>query len=98
MPLTLASTWHPRGEDRRLLRLWPALSAAYDHAVFCLHPDSDAGEIDRLREQLGPRARFAVIKNWTWGRYEALRLAAEAAAACYSGLRSWGRSSCLSFC
>ncbi len=79
MSMTLASTWHPRGENQRLLRLWPALKEAYGQMVFCLHPESDREEVNRLSQVMGPRACFEIMENWTWGRYEALRLAADSA-------------------
>jgi hypothetical protein len=79
MTLTLASTWHPRGENQRLLRLWPALKEAYGQIVFCLHPESDPAEVNRLSQAMGPSACFVIMENWTWGRYEALRLAAGSA-------------------
>jgi len=77
MALTLASTWHPRGENQRLLRLWPALQEIYGSMTFCLHPGSDPLEIDRLSRQLGPQACFIIIKDWPSGRYESLKRAAQ---------------------
>lgn len=76
MALTLGSTWHPRGENNRLVRLWPLLTEIYGRLVFCLHPQTDPLEVERLKQAFGPRACFAIMGNWAAGRYEALRLAA----------------------
>ena len=79
MALTLASTWHPRGENQRLVRLWPILQEVYGKGIFCLHPDSDPTEIDHLGRQLGSWACFIPTQNWPTGRYEALNQAVKAA-------------------
>lgn len=76
MAVTLASTWHPRGENSRLVRLWPLLAEAYGQMVFSLHPQTNPLEVERLKSSLGPRACFAIMNNWAGGRYEALRLSA----------------------
>jgi hypothetical protein len=77
MVLTLASTWHPRGENQRLVRLWPILKEVYGPMIFCLHPGSDPAEIDRLAQQLGPQACFVIVKDWPTGRYEAMKRAVQ---------------------
>ena len=75
MSLSLASTWHPRGEGPRLLKLYPQLEAAYAALVVTLPPGADMSQVELLNEL--PNTRFILSEDWALGRHLALREALE---------------------
>jgi broad specificity phosphatase PhoE len=75
MRIALASTWHPRGETARLLRLYPLLQAAYSQLIISLPPSAASADVEDLRAL--PDAMVHVNADWSHGRYMALKLATE---------------------
>jgi hypothetical protein len=78
--ITLATTFHPRGETARLERLYPQLLAAYRHLIVSLPPDAAEEDAERIGEL--PGVQTHVNADWAHGRYQALRLAAVTDATC----------------
>lgn len=78
MTVALATTWYPRGELDRLLRLIPRLREWYRHRVIVLPPDQDV----KLLQALGDSGAFniRVAADWADGRYLALSAAVETGA------------------
>lgn len=74
MRVTLTTTWDPRGEDIRLLKLLPLLRQVYQSIVVVCRPGSDS-PIQGLLEKSG----VIVVDSpeWSWGRYLALKAALE---------------------
>ena len=78
MSVALGATWNPRGEEARLVGLWPRLSAVYDRVVICLPPQVGQEKALALQKELD--AQVEVMEDWQAGRYRALRGAAQAGA------------------
>jgi hypothetical protein len=75
MTVTLAATYNPRGEIRRLQRLYPQLQAVYSYIVISLPPwttDEDLAVLDAF-----PGVQMALNVEWSHGRYTALKVALE---------------------
>ena len=72
MKITLTTTWNPRGEDGRLVRLLPMLKQLYADIVIVMRPDNDA-HIQKMLE----KEDVIVVDSaeWAWGRYLALKTA-----------------------
>jgi broad specificity phosphatase PhoE len=78
MTIALATTWNPRGETGRLLRLHGQLQSAYSHIIISLPPSAAEADLGVLRELAG--TQIHVNADWSHGRYMALKLAAETGA------------------
>jgi len=68
--ITLAASWHPRGELSRFYTLLPRLEPAYSGIVISLPPDVDpsvVAELDAIRQ-----VRVVRTENWSWGRFSAV--------------------------
>jgi SAM-dependent methyltransferase len=74
MKVTLTTTWDPRGEDIRLLKLLPLLRQVYQSIVVVCRPGSDL-PIQGLLEKSG--VIMVDSPEWSWGRYLALKAALE---------------------
>jgi hypothetical protein len=73
LSVTLAATYHPRGETGRLQRLYPQLRAVYDSIVLSLPPE--AQDVDILKTLSNTQVH--VNEEWSQGRYKSLELALE---------------------
>ena len=62
MSITLASTWHPRGELARLRRMHPQLGQVYENIVVSLPPVVATQDVEKLKTELG----FLVVLNTEW--------------------------------
>jgi hypothetical protein len=76
MSLCLAATWFPRGEMSRLQRLAPRLRQVYTHIAVVLPPETNPQIYSDLRSL--SEIRLEVVPDWSWGRYNALKLGFEA--------------------
>lgn len=68
--ITLAASWHPRGELSRFCKLLPELEPAYTGMVISLPPDvgfSIMAELEAI-----PQVRVVRTVNWSWGRFRAV--------------------------
>lgn len=72
--ITLAATFHPRGETARLERIYPYLLTAYQHLIISLPPDVSEEDADIIAGL--PGVQSYVNTDWSHGRYQSLRLAA----------------------
>ena len=79
MGVVLACTWRPRGELPRVQRLRPQLERAYEHIVVALPPDADLAAAEPLHAW--PAVSIVVSPQPFWGRYLAIQVAIQAAAA-----------------
>jgi hypothetical protein len=70
MSVVLATTWNPRGEAKRLRRLYPQLSRLFGHMVIVMPPGTHFGLILSLR-QFDDISLF-ISDNWAGGRLESL--------------------------
>ncbi|MFZ2095844.1 MAG: class I SAM-dependent methyltransferase [Anaerolineales bacterium] len=80
MSITLATTWHPRGELPRFTRLLPLLKQEYATIVISLCPGADPSVIAQLTSgglAAEPRLTFYLNEDWRAGRYMALQKALE---------------------
>lgn len=75
MSITLAATWHPRGETLRFRRLYPMLAELYDHLIVVVPPQTHTGMI--LSFKMYQKLQLHVVDEWAHGRYTALQLAVE---------------------
>jgi SAM-dependent methyltransferase len=78
MSITLATTWHPRGEITRFTRLLPLLQQKYAAIVISFHPGADQSILDRLTAaplSVESKLVFYVNDDWRSGRYMALNKA-----------------------
>lgn len=78
MTIALATTWNPRGESGRLLRLLGQLQEAYSHITISLPPSAAESDLAALQGL----AAVQIHRNadWSHGRYMALKLAADTGA------------------
>lgn len=72
MSVCLALTWHPRGEQERLRRFYPALRALYSSIVVSVPPDADPAALDVLNAL--PDLRWSDA-DWFAGRHAVMRAA-----------------------
>ncbi|MBE2271431.1 MAG: hypothetical protein IAE80_24575 [Anaerolinea sp.] len=77
MSVTLALTWHPRGEQERFVRLYSRIRALYHSISLVLSPNADAEAVAVLR---GLDIQFAEQGKWSSGRYVALKQGIESGA------------------
>ncbi len=68
--ITLAATYHPRGEMTRLERILPQLHAVYAGMTVVVPPHTPSDVADRLREWFG--AGLVISQDWAHGRHLAL--------------------------
>jgi len=78
MDLALTTTWNPRGEMARFIRILPELEQKYNDIVIVLPPDAVVGGtefnvIEKVKRIPGLRV-FQTV-DWAAGRYTALRRA-----------------------
>ncbi len=71
MTIALTTTFNPRGETNRLLRLYPELAAAYDQIVVVLPPFADEADVMAIRAL--PGCTVVVDETWASGRYTSLK-------------------------
>jgi hypothetical protein len=67
MTITLAATWHPRGETARFERLLPRLQLTYQHIVVALPPLVEIHDLQILDGQENVQA--VITSDWSHGRY-----------------------------
>lgn len=77
MSVTLALTWHPRGEQARFVRLYPVIRALYHSISLVLSPSADVEAVAALRAL---DIQIAEQGKWASGRYVALKQGIEAGA------------------
>lgn len=77
MSVTLATTYHPRGELARLQRLYPLLQAVYGSILISLPPVAQPADVEVVRAL--PSVRAWVNDEWAHGRYMALNRSLETA-------------------
>lgn len=80
MKVTLATTWHPRGEINRLNLHLSVLRATYAHLVILTPPlrdltEREVAELDELNRL--PNLLVGQPENWSGGRYTSLQAALE---------------------
>ena len=80
MKVTLATTWHPRGEINRLILHLSLLRAIYAQIVIITPPlrnltDREIAELDELNRL--PDLLIGQPENWSGGRYTSLKAALE---------------------
>lgn len=76
--LVLATTWNPRGELSRFVRLLPIFMEIYDHIAISFPPIADSSMIEIFNNQKYGFHQYisvAITHEWSWGRYMALKLA-----------------------
>jgi hypothetical protein len=73
MTITLAATWHPRGETLRFRRLYPFLARLYDHIEVVVPPTTHAGMI--LSFRVYNKITLSMPDDWSTGRHTALQQA-----------------------
>jgi hypothetical protein len=78
MSLTLAATWHPRGEGRRLEALHDVLRSVYEGVAIVVPPALEPGTLPSPEALPGVTVQQAA--DWSWGRHLALRTALESRA------------------
>lgn len=71
MSITLATTWHPRGETLRLRRLYPLLAELYNQVVVIVPPSTHAGMV--LSFRVYQKLAVMVADEWSMGRHLALQ-------------------------
>jgi hypothetical protein len=94
MSITLASTWNPRGELARFRKHLPDLREIYSGIRIVLPPEASGDplvvetvremgfEVSSDTEAPSPVELLAAFApDWSWGRYQALRLALQTPAA-----------------
>lgn len=74
--VTLATTWHPRGETLRLRRLYPFLARLYHRVIVVMPPSTHAGMV--LSFRVYEKMSVIVADEWSAGRYIALQKGVEA--------------------
>jgi hypothetical protein len=74
--VALTTTWNPRGEDSRLIRLLPDLEQIYCSITIVMPPGTDQTLLTRL-SSYGKRKQGKLYtlqaEDWSWGRYLALK-------------------------
>lgn len=73
MSVVLAATWSPRGEAKRLRRLYPQLASLFAHMVVVVPPNTHFGLILSMNHY--EKLDFFTPEVWPAGRYESLRQA-----------------------
>jgi hypothetical protein len=84
MNITLATTWHPRGEFPRFTRLYPLLQESYAELVISLFPGADPAILEGLTADTRAMGANLIIyqnEDWRTGRYMALQKALETSSA-----------------
>lgn len=75
MNITLATTFHPRGEISRLQRLYVQLQAIYSAIIISLPPTTSPEDL-RLISAL-PDVQTVINEDWSHGRHNALKKSLE---------------------
>lgn len=75
MTIALATAWNPRGELNRFINLLPRFQEEYYGMEFSLPPDVEPQLVKQLNDL--PQVAAKVTKDWSHGRYLALKSAAE---------------------
>ncbi len=70
MSVILAATWNPRGEAKRLRKLYPQLKHLYPHMIIIMPPSTHMGLVLSLRHF--EKLTLFVTDNWRDGRRESL--------------------------
>jgi len=70
MTVTLAATYHPRGEMARLERILPQLQAAYTGMAVVVPPHTAPEDVDYFRSLFGEG--LVISSDWSHGRHLAL--------------------------
>lgn len=70
MSVVLAATWNPRGESKRLRKLYPQLKYLFPHMVIIMPPSTHMGLVLSLRHF--DKLTLYVTDNWPDGRRESL--------------------------
>lgn len=81
MKVTLAATWHPRGEIERLIRQINILRRTYEKIIIAIPPDKDLSRGEKTEVAELFQLQGVIVgqpEEWSGGRYLALRLASEA--------------------
>jgi hypothetical protein len=73
MTVALATTWHPRGELDRFLKLLPVLQKAYTGIAISMPPETEESLLEKIQDL--ELVEAVVTPDWSWGRYLALKSA-----------------------
>lgn len=83
MSICLATSWYPRGEYQRLIRLLPMLEQKYADIVISLIPSNDQETLQQIKDVISSqKPKFTLFVNDVGqnGRYMALKIALETTA------------------
>ncbi len=73
--ITLAATYNPRGEIRRLQRLFPQFQAVYERIIIAMPPAAQSEDVQAVKAL--PGVQVLADHEWAGGRYRALKAALE---------------------